>query len=190
MINRLSSSHGDVELAAIGIVLKAERLPLNIGVGICLGMVPLLAYNYSSGDRKRMDDIFRFGRIVGVGIGLVCVGLYYVFAPAIMTAFIEDADTVRFGTQFLRARCFATPLMFLCFSMVHFTQAIGRGRASFILAVIRQLIFNVPILILLNRLFGMMGIVWTQAVADLFTVIVSYVIYAVIRKQEGWPAGI
>ena len=179
-----------MELAAIGIVLKAERLPLNIGVGICLGMVPLLAYNYSSGDRKRMDDIFRFGRIVGVGIGLVCVGLYYVFAPAIMTAFIEDADTVRFGTQFLRARCFATPLMFLCFSMVHFTQAIGRGRASFILAVIRQLIFNVPILILLNRLFGMMGIVWTQAVADLFTVIVSYVIYAVIRKQEGWPAGI
>ena len=190
VINRLSSSHGDVELAAIGIVLKAERLPLNIGVGICLGMVPLLAYNYSSGNRKRMDDIFRFGRIVGVGIGLICVGLYYVFAPAIMTAFIEDADTVRFGTQFLRARCFATPLMFLCFSMVHFTQAIGRGRASFILAVIRQLVFNVPILILLDRLFGMMGIVWTQAVADLFTVIVSYIIYAVIRKREGWPAGI
>ena len=60
--------------------------------------------------------------------------------------YIEDADTVRFGTQFLRARCFATPLMFLCFSMVHFTQAIGRGRDSFVLAVIRQLVFNIPLL--------------------------------------------
>lgn len=190
VINRLSSSHGDVELAAIGIVLKAERLPLNIGVGICMGMVPLLAYNYSSGNRKRMDDVFRFGRVVGLGVGLICVVLYYVFAPVIMKAFIEDADTVRFGTQFLRARCFATPLMFLCFSMVHFTQAIGRGRASFILAVIRQLVFNIPILFLLNSLFGMMGIVWTQALADLFTVIISYVIYANIRKREGWPAGI
>ena len=90
----------------------------------------------------------------------------------------------------MKARCFATPLMFLCFSMVHFTQAIGRGRASFALAVIRQLVFNIPILFLLNGLFGMMGIVWTQAVADLFTVIVSYVIYMFIRKKEGWPAGL
>ena len=190
VINRLSASHGDVELAAIGIVLKAERLPLNIGVGICMGMVPLLAYNYSSGNRKRMDSIFRFGRAVGLAIGLICVVLYYIFAPHIMTAFIEDADTVRFGTQFLRARCFATPLMFLCFSMVHFTQAIGRGKASFILAVVRQVVFNIPILFILNGLFGMMGIVWTQAIADLFTVIASYIIYAYIRRKEGWPAGI
>ncbi len=190
VINRLSASHGDVELAAIGIVLKAERLPLNIGVGICMGMVPLLAYNYSSGNRRRMDSIFRFGRAVGLATGLICVVLYYMFAPDIMRAFIEDADTVRFGTQFLRARCFATPLMFLCFSMVHFTQAIGRGRASFVLAVVRQVVFNIPILLILNSMFGMMGIVWTQAMADFLTVIVSYIIYASIRKHEGWPAGI
>ena len=131
VINRLAASYGDIELAAIGIVLKAERLPLNIGVGICLGMVPLLAYCYSSGDRKRMDAFFRFGRLVGLVIGITCVVLYYIFAPVIMQAFIGDAETVRYGTLFLRARCFATPLMFLCFSMAHFTQAIGRGNASF-----------------------------------------------------------
>ena len=190
VINRLSASFGDIELAAIGIVLKAERLPLNIGVGICMGMVPLLAYNYSSGNRVRMDAVFTFGRAVGLGIGLVSVVLYYIFAPVIMQAFIGDADTVRFGIQFLRARCFATPLMFLLFSMVHFTQAIGRGRESFWLAVIRQLIFNIPLLFLLSRLFGMSGIVWTQVLADFFTVIISYIIYIGIRKKEGWPLGI
>jgi len=190
VINRLSAAHGDIQLAAIGIVLKAERLPLNIGVGICMGMVPLLAYSYSAGDRKRMDAIFRFGRIVGLCIGVTSVVLYYIFAPKIMQAFIGDADTVYYGTRFLRARCFATPLMFLCFSMVHFTQAIGRGRESFWLAVIRQIVFNIPILLLFNRLFGVMGIVWTQAVADTFTVIVSYIIYGRIRKREGWPASI
>ena len=190
VINRLSSGHGDIELAAVGIVLKAERLPLNIGVGICLGMVPLIAYNYSSGNRERMDAVFRFGRGVGLGIGLCSVVLYYTFAPAIMQVFIEDAETVRFGTQFLRARCFATPLMFLCFSMVHFTQAIGRGRDSFVLAVIRQIVFNIPLLFLMNRLFGMTGIVWTQALADLCTVLISYVLYFRIRRREGWPAGI
>lgn len=190
VINRLSAAHGDIELAAIGIVLKAERLPLNIGIGICLGMIPLIAYNYSSGNRERMDAVFRFGRAVGLGIGITCVVLYYLFAPYIMRAFIGDAETVRFGTQFLRARCFATPLMFLCFSMVHFTQALGRGKYSFWLAVIRQLVFNIPLLFLMNSLLGMTGIVWTQAIADFGTVIASYIIYAGIRKQEGWPAGI
>jgi Na+-driven multidrug efflux pump len=190
VINKLASSYGDTQLAAIGIVLKVERLPLNIGVGICMGMVPLLAYNYSSKNRQRMDAIFCFGRGVGLIIGFISVILYYTFASVIMRTFIGDADTVMYGTQFLRARCFATPLMFLCFSMVHFTQAIGRGKESFYLAVIRQLVFNIPLLFLLSSLFGMTGVVWTQAVADLFTVIVSYIIYARIRKQEGWPAGI
>ena len=190
VINRLSASHGDIELAAIGIVLKAERLSLNIGVGICMGMVPLIAYNYASGNRKRMDSFFRFGRGVGVGIGIICVIMYYIFAPSIIKAFIGNEETVRFGTQFLRARCFATPLMFLCFSMVHFTQAIGRGKESFLLAVIRQVIFNIPLLFILNNLFGVAGIVWTQAIADLLTVIISYIFYARIRRQEGWPPGI
>ena len=190
VINRLASGHGDIELAAVGIVLKAERLPLNIGVGICLGMVPLIAYNYSSGNRERMDAVFRFGRAVGLGIGICSVILYYSLAPVILRVFIDEPETVRYGTAFLRARCFATPLMFLCFSMVHFTQAIGRGRDSFLLAFVRQIVFNIPLLFLMNRLLGMTGIVWTQALADLCTVIVSYIVYARIRKREGWPAGI
>ena len=190
VINRLSSTYGDTHLAAIGIVLKAERLPLNIGIGICLGMVPLVAYSYSSGNRERMDAVFRFGRAMGLIVGVVSVILYFTFAPVIMQSFIGDAETVRLGTQFLRARCIATPLMFLCFSMVHFTQAIGMGKESFRLAVIRQVVFNIPLLFIMNRIFGMMGIVWTQVTADFFTVIVSYIIYAGIRRREGWPVGI
>ena len=190
VINRLSSTYGDTHLAAIGIVLKAERLPLNIGIGICLGMVPLAAYSYSSGDRERMDAVFRFGRAMGLIVGLISVILYFSFAPVIMKSFIGDVETVQLGTQFLRARCIATPLMFLCFSMVHFTQAIGMGKESFRLAVIRQVVFNIPLLFIMNRIFGMTGIVWTQATADFFTVIVSYIIYAGIRRREGWPAGL
>ena len=53
VINRLSASHGDIELAAIGIVQKVERFSLNIGIRICLGMIPLIGYNYASGNHKR-----------------------------------------------------------------------------------------------------------------------------------------
>lgn len=177
VINRLSSMHGDIQLAGMGIVLKVERLPLNVGIGICLGMVPLVAYNYGAKNYKRMKEFFTAARVAGVVFALFCVVLYRTFAPVIIEAFIDDAQTVAYGTQFLKARCFAPPFMFLSFNMVHFMQAVGKGKYSFYLAVIRQLVLNIPILFLMNSLFGMTGIVWTALIADCLTVIVSYIIY-------------
>jgi len=183
MINRLSSSHGDIELAAIGIVMKVERLPLNIGIGICLGAVPLMAYNYASGNHKRMSEFFSTARLAGLCVAFFSVCMYYFCAPFIMEAFIDNADTIRLGTQFLKARCFATPVMFLSFHMVHFMQAINRGKVALWLAIIRQLVLNIPILLLLESQFGMMGIVWTQASADILNVAASYVIYHRVKRN-------
>lgn len=183
VINKLSSAHGDLELAAMGIVLKVERLPLNIGVGICLGMVPLIAYNYASGNHKRMHAFFRAARFAGLAVSVVCVVFYRVFAPYIMGAFISDAETVRLGTEFLKARCFATPMMFLSFHMIHLMNALGRGKVSLALAVIRQILLNIPMLFVLNIFFGMTGIIWTQAIADFLNVIASYVIYGMVMKK-------
>ena len=182
VINRLASSYGDFQLAAMGIVLKVERLPLNIGVGIGLGMVPLVAYNYASKNKERMNAFFTTARISGIVVAVCSVALYYICAPWLIRVFIRDAATVAYGTQFLQARCFATPFMFLSFNMVHFMQAVGKGKISFYLAVIRQLCLNIPILLVMNSLFGMTGIVWTQMTADFFNVIISYIIYYRVRK--------
>lgn len=178
VINKLSSSHGDLELAAIGIVLKVERLPLNTCIGICLGMVPLVAYNYAAKNTKRMKGFFSAARTAGLVVSLICLVFYRLCAPYIISAFISDTETVRLGTQFLQARCFAPPVMFLSFHMVHFMNAVGRGKISMWLAVIRQLFLNIPILFVLNALFGMTGIIWTQVTADILNVIASYVIYS------------
>ena len=183
VINRLSASYGDFQLAAMGIVLKVERLPLNIGIGICLGMVPLVAYNYASKNMDRMQAFFRAARLAGLGVAAVSVALYYFGAPWLIRTFIREPATAGYGIQFLQARCFATPFMFLSFNMVHFMQAVGRGKISFYLAVIRQLCLNIPILLLLNALFGMTGIIWTQMTADIINVLISYIIYFRIIRQ-------
>ena len=185
VINRLSASYGDFQLAAMGIVLKVERLPLNIGVGICLGMVPLVAYNYAAGNMGRMRSFFSTARLAGLCVAAVSVVLYYVASPWLIRMFIQEPATAGYGIQFLRARCFATPFMFLSFHMVHFMQAVGKGRVSFWLAVIRQLCLNIPILLLLNSLFGMTGIVWTQMTADFCNVVISYIIYSRIIRKLG-----
>ena len=182
-INRLAASHGDFQLAAIGIVLKIERLPLNIGIGICLGMVPLMAYNFAAGNLERMQAVFAAARRAGLLVALCSVVMYFIFAPQIINAFIADAETVRYGIQFLKSRCLATPVMFLSFHMVHFMQAVNRGRFSLYLAIIRQLCLNIPILFLMNTLLGMQGVVLTQVVADFFNVVISYVIYHYVQQH-------
>lgn len=183
VINRLSASYGDFQLAAMGIVLKVERLPLNIGIGICLGMVPLVAYNYASQDLNRMQAFFRTARLAGLCVAAVSVALYYMGAPWLIRTFIREPATAGYGIQFLRARCFATPFMFLSFHMVHFMQAVGRGKISFYLAVIRQLCLNIPILLVMNAFLGMTGIIWTQMTADMINVLISYIIYSRINRQ-------
>lgn len=182
--NKKMAIHGDTALAAYGIVTKIERLPLNIGIGICLGMIPLIAYNYSAKNTKRMNQIFNCARLLGVTIAVLCVIMYYSFSAQIIAFFIGDAETIRLGTAFLRARCFATPFMFLCFNMVHYFNAIGRGKISFWLAVVRQLVFNIPILLILNYIYGADGLVWTQLIADICTVLFSYGVYFMVTKKN------
>ena len=183
VINRLSSAHGDLELSAIGIVLKVERLPQNVCIGICVGMMPLIAYNYAARNKERMMAVFRAARVAGCVVCLISLVLYRGFAGTIIRLFISEPSTVAFGTEYLRIRSFAAIFMFLSFHVVHLMQAVNRGQTALLLAVIRQLCLNIPILIILDHIFGMIGVVWTQTVADTINVVISYLIFRSIIKR-------
>ncbi len=182
VIDRLMASYSDMALAAVGIVLKVERLPLNAGIGLCLGMVPLAAYNYSAGNLRRMDDIVRFTRRTGVAIALVSIALYEAFAPTLIRVFLNDAATVGYGAAFLRIRAPATIVMFLSFIYAHFFQAVGHGGKALGLIVFRWAVVNIPMLFLLNALLGMLGVVWAQLVSDVIVALVSALIYRRFRQ--------
>ncbi len=177
VIDKLMVSYHDLALAAIGIVLKVERFPLNVGIGICQGMMPLVAYNYAAGNKKRMEDTIRISRMLGLVIAGISILLYEIFAAQFIRLFISDAQTVEMASAFLRIRVLATPLMFLSFFTVYLFQAFGMGKRSLFLGMMRWLVFNIPMLFLLNAVFGMYGIVWSQVTADTLTVILSFYVY-------------
>lgn len=183
MINRLMSHYGDIPLAAIGIVLKAERIPLNTGVGICQGTIPIVAYNYSAKNYKRMKKTINFSRKCGLIVATVSILIYELLAPQIMFLFIRDSATIEIGAQFLRVRCLATPFMFLAFHTLFSVQAMGKGQVAMWLAVIRQLLLYIPILLLMNYFVGMFGLVWAQILGDIVTDAISLVwFYRLLSK--------
>lgn len=183
IIDRLMVSHSDIALAAIGIVLKVERLPLNVGIGICQGMMPLVAYSFAANNEKRMTDITCLAREIGLVVAAVSIVLYELFAAYIIRFFIPDPETVHLAVQFLRIRILATPLMFMSFFFTFFFQALGNGRVSLFLGTMRWVAFNIPMLFLLNHLFGMFGITWAQVTADAINVVLSLYVYSRYKKK-------
>ena len=97
VINRLTASYGDTALAAMGIVLKLERIPIQVGLGVCLGMVPLVAYNYGAGNRIRMRQFVSLSRTVILGFSCTCAILFWIFAQPLVSAFIANGETVEQG---------------------------------------------------------------------------------------------
>lgn len=184
IVDRLMVAYSDIALAAVGIVLKVERLPLNVGVGICQGMMPLVAYNYSARNFPRMSETIRCSRRLGLIVATVSIALYESFALTIIRFFIPDPQTVSLAVAFLRIRVLATPMMFLSFFTVYVFQAFGRGNKSLFLGVTRWAVLNIPMLFLLDHLLGMYGIVWSQLIADSLNVLLCACVYlGYLRKN-------
>ena len=140
-------------------------------------MMPIIAYNYSAKNYGRMNDTKKYSLKLGLFCAAVSIVLYELFAGQIMNFFINDGQTVALGTGFLRIRVLATPLMFLSFFHVYLFNGFGKGGYALFLGVMRWLVFNIPMLFLLNRLLGRNGIVWAQSAADLLTVALSLFVY-------------
>ena len=140
-------------------------------------MLPIVAYNYSAKNYKRMNDTVKYSRNVGLITAAVSIVFYEILARYIIRLFIADTQTVLLGTDFLRIRILATPLMFLSFFTVHIFQAFGKGNKALFLGVMRWVAFNIPMLFILNSIIGMYGIVWSQITADILTVALSVYVY-------------
>ena len=181
--NNLTSGYGDIELAAYGIVQKADMLPLNIGMGLCQGMMPLVAYNYAAKNYPRMKSFTRAAQISGMIIAAACIVLFEIFAPQIIWLFIKDEATISFGTVFIRIACLATPFMISNFQKIYCLQAMGKGKESLILGIFRQGLFAIPIVFLMNHLCGIYGIVSSQLISDGITFLFSTLIYRSVYRK-------
>ncbi|MPM27147.1 Multidrug export protein MepA [bioreactor metagenome] len=183
LINHLASGYGDIPVAAFGIVKKIDMLPMNVGMGLCQGMMPLVAYNYAAKNYKRMREAANFARLCGIGFAIACIVSFEVFSVGLVRVFISDAETVQMGASFLRIACLATPFMIINFQMSYTFQAMGKGKQSLILSSSRQGIINIPLLFAMNIWFGLYGIIWTQLLADAVTLVISFGLYFRLHKQ-------
>lgn len=173
----LASGYGDIPVAAYGIVKRIDQFPLNVSMGLCQGFMPLVGYNYSAKNYKRMWAVSFFSWKTAILMSACFVAFFAVFAPQILHLFIPEAQTSSLGAEFLRIACLAVPLTSVNFLISYTLQAMGMGTQSAILTFSRQGLLNIPLLILMNATVGLYGMIWTQLVVEVIMLPVSFGMY-------------
>ena len=171
-------------VAAYGIVKKLDNLPLYFSLGTSAGLLPFLSYNYASGDRERQRQGFVFGVSITVGFSLACVIVFELFAPQLARLFIQDDVTVAYAAAFLRRMVLCMPFVAICHPMITQFQAMGRTRESLICSILRKGSLDIPLLLLLDRLYPLYGCALVQPVVDLISLIVALVLYRRLRRTS------
>ena len=174
-VNMLASAHSDMVLAGMGIVMKVERIPTAINLGICQGAMPIISYNYSSGNHDRMEKTVSMARIWGLAVSGVAIILFQIFAGSVTKLFmstkggdVENAMlTIGYATLFLRIRCIASPMQFINYHTSYCMQAMGNGKATMLHAIVRELVFYIPCQFIMNGIWGETGLACALPVGEL-----------------------
>lgn len=185
VLNNFTSAFGSNAVAAMGIAQKINSVTVQIALGLSQGIMPLISYNYASGNIKRMKKTFFFtARIALVFLVLMEIA-YYAGARTWVGLFMQDQQIVDYGARFLRGFCLGMPFLAIDFLAVGVFQACGLGKNAFLFAILRKVVLEIPALFILNALFPLYGLAYAQFAAELVLAIAAVIVLArLFRKLE------
>lgn len=185
ILNNFTSNYGANAIAAMGICQKLAQVPMYASMGFSQGVMPLVSYNYSSGNIKRMRGGVHIALIVCLAIMSVVTVLYVAFPAFFVRLFMHDEAVVGYGSRFLVGLSLAQPFMCVDFMAVAVFQAVGLGRNSLIFAIMRKIVLEIPAIIVLNLLFPLYGLAYAQLVAEVVLAVAAVVVLTrLFRRLE------
>ena len=185
ILNNFTSAYKADAIAAMGISQKINMLPMYVAMGLSQGVMPLISYNYSSGNSKRMKDAVRFSGVASVTLITAVAAAYFIAPGFFVGLFMDNEAIVDYGSHFLRGMSIAGPFMCIDFLAVGVFQAVGFGKNALVFAILRKIVLEIPALWLLNRLFPLYGLAYAQAVAEIVLAVVAVVVLVrLFRRLE------
>lgn len=172
-LNSMLSAMGSEAVAGIGIVRKIDQIAFAVNQGITQGMLPLVAYCYSSGLHKRMKHIIFCSAVSTFAFSLLCMCLSLLFAPELVAVFIRDDATIRYGAEFLRVICLAIPVYSITFVIIAVFQAAGRGTEPFVLTLIRKGSIDIVLMFVIRAAFGVSYITLASPITEVIALCIG-----------------
>lgn len=163
----------DACVAAVTISNKIYMLVRSMMIGIGQGFQPVAGYNYGARIYSRVKKAFWFSVLAGTGIAAASGAVIFLNAAPIMQWFRNDPKVVEVGATALKFAAAVMPFMAYSTFVNQLYQCLGFSLPASVLASCRQGIFFIPIILLLPRAIGLMGVQMAQPAADFMTFAVS-----------------
>lgn len=173
LLNWSAADYGDAAIAGMSIVSRICLMVFSLIVGVGQGFQPLCGFCYGAGLWDRVRKGYFFCMKAGVAILSVCCLMGFIFAGEVIDFLRHDAEVVEIGKVALRWQIIAWPLA----AMITFSnmtlQTSGKSVMANLLASCRNGLFFIPLILVLPKLFGLLGIEICQAIADVLSFLVA-----------------
>ncbi len=190
VLNNFTAVFGTDALAAMGISYKINMIPMYIAMGISQGLMPLVSYNYGSGNVSRLKKAVVFAQKVSLSFMAVVSVCYFFASESLIGMFMKTEAVVAYGSRFLRRMCIAQPFLCMDFLAVGVFQACGLGQYALLFAILRKIVLEIPALYVLNYFIPLDGLASAQTVAEVVLAAAAGVILVRLFRrmaEEGTP---
>ena len=181
--NIVAASYSDIVIAAFGINFRVFSMAVMLMIGLATGTQPLIGYSYGSKNIKRFNETFKTASFISTGIALFFTVVFYLFPAQLIQTFINDDEVITYGVQILNAFIIGLPFIGIQMLIMVTFQALGKGLPTLILAISRQGLFFIPIILILNHLFGFSGFIYAQPIANILTFVLAIILFQRIKFQ-------
>ena len=182
-------AEGDMAIAAYGICNSVVMLFLMVVIGLNQGMQPIVGYNFGAKLNNRMMQAYKLTLLVATAVTTAGFLIGELFPRGIVSLFTNDETLIRLSTTCLRPILISFPVVGFQMVTTTFFQSVGKAAWSIFLSLSRQLIFLIPALFILPRIFGFSGVWAALPTGDILASILTAIVIALkIKKFVEAPA--
>lgn len=178
-----------IPIACAGIVMKVNQVFFSIVIGIGQGSQPIESFNYGARQYDRVRKAYWLAAVAGGSISAISFILFQLFPRQIIGLFGEGStEYYQFGISYFRVFLFFTWVNFMQPITSTFFTSIGKPVKGIFLSLTRQILFLLPLVILLPLFMGIDGILYAGPIADglaaVVTIVMALVEFGQMKKLE------
>lgn len=174
--NQILSVYGSGVIAAMAAAGRATMVITMIQMGICMGVSPLLAYNYGAKNLPRLREALIKTAVLTIGFGTIATVGCFAGRDALIGLFLKDAANAQIGKQMMFWLLIASPLLGFYYLSSNLLQAAGNAFFATIISILRQEALLIPCLYGMHALLGLTGVAAAHTVSDFLSVGISAVL--------------
>lgn len=175
-----------IPLACAGIIMKVNQLIFSVPIGISQGLQPIASFNYGAEQYPRVKKVYFSAIFYATTVAVIAFACFQIFPRQIIGIFGEGSEAYfAFSEKFFRIFLFFTFLNVIQPITGNLFTAIGKPYKGMFISLTRQIIFFLPLLLILPRFFGIDGIIFSGPIADGIAVIIAiFMVWRELRQKK------